>query len=628
MKAVLFCLFALVALVAGTTVDRDVLFTRFQPASGWQMLGRAKATDKVTFTIGLKQRNMDKLHKIVEQITDPKHPEYQNYMSIKAINAMVAPAKKDKQQVISWLTKSGIMRTQIKDLADSLDVSTNVKTAEKLFQTAMHYYAHKTEGTVVVKNFGQYSVPKKVSKYIDIVAGLSTFPVPHLTAKKRSQRKGGKGAPMDTVGIVAQSIAALYNLPSSQTTGSAPQTSVGVIEFQGQNFAPADSDAYAQSVGIQIVDVPANQTIGPNDPTNPQTEAELDIQMVQTVNTETSPWFWLESGQGWLYQFGTHFFSTQAVPQVNSISYGWWEGDQCTIDPDECQALGVSSEGYVNAVNAQFAKIAARGIALISASGDSGANGRTDPDCTTPQLRAAFPGSSPYVTTVGATQINNPVPLPTQPAACTNSGLSCPQSGQEVAVSYDVASFASGGGFSNYAATPTWQKSAVQAYLNSGVALPPASYFNSTGRGAPDIAAVGHNNIIEQSGQLEPVGGTSASAPINAAIIGLLNQAVLAKTGKPLGFLNPFLYQAYADNPLNFNDVTIGDNKCTEDGCSASCQGFVCTKGWDPVTGLGSLNYGNLLNYINSEKFAPHKATAAWKAAHATKKHHHHNKKH
>jgi subtilase family serine protease len=607
-----FLLLAIVALavvaVSANIVERDVLYTRYQPASGWTMLGRAKATDKVFFTVGLQHRNMAKLEKIVSEVSDPTHENYQEFMSIKAINDLTAPAKKHHDAVVTWLVNSGVKRTAIKSFRSALDVHTTVAVAEKIFATHMHYYANVKEGTVVVKQYGPYSAPKKIAKYIDIVTGLSTFPIPHLTLKKRKTHKG-KGAPLDTVGIVAQSIQALYNLPSTQTPNSAPQTSVGCIEFQGQNFAPSDSDYYAQQVGVTIVDVPANQTIGPNDPTNPQTEAELDIQMIQTTNTEASPWFWLESGNGWLYQFGAHIFSTQNVPQVNSISYGWWEGDQCTIDPDECQSLGVSSQGYVNAVNAQFAKIAARGIALVSATGDSGANGRTDPDCSTAQLRPAFPGSSPYVTAVGATQINNPVNnLPTQPAACTAVGLVCPSGGQEVAVSYDVASFASGGGFSNYAAQPSWQATAVNAYLNSGTTLPPASYFNSTGRGFPDIAAVGHNNIIAQSGALEAVGGTSASTPINSAILAYLNQAVIAKTGKPLGFLNPFLYQAYAANPLNFNDITVGDNKCTEDGCSASCQGFLCAKGWDPVTGLGSLNYANLLSYVQSNKFAPHKA--------------------
>jgi len=53
-----------------------------------------------------------------------------------------------------------------------------------------------------------------------------------------------------------------------------------------------------------------------------------------------------------------------------------------------------------------------------------------------------------------------------------------------------------------------------------------------------------------------------------------------------------------AAHPQAFNDITTGDNICTEDGCSSSCYGFHCSKGWDPVTGLGSPVYPEMLNYI------------------------------
>jgi len=99
-----------------------------------------------------------------------------------------------------------------------------------------------------------------------------------------------------------------------------------------------------------------------------------------------------------------------------------------------------------------------------------------------------------------------------------------------------------------------------------------------------------------------------------------LNEIALKKSGKPLGFLNPLLYQAFAADPTIYHDITVGDNKCTEQGCGATCQGFLCAPGWDPVTGLGSPNFLKLSNYVTShlEK----------KAASAPKKHHHHDKKH
>jgi len=392
----------------------------------------------------------------------------------------------------------------------------------------------------------------------------------------------------------------MYGIPL-ETAGAAPGTSVGVIEFQGQNYAPSDSVTFAQNVGINEIPVTAADTVGPNDPTNPQIEATLDIQMVASVNPAATAWFWLEDGQGWLYQYVFHYFQTKAVPQVASISYGWSESDQCDIDPNECQSLGVDSQGYVNRCTAEFQKIALRGLSLLASSGDSGANGRTDPDCTDPNLRPAFPASSPFITAVGATQVNNPntnLPNPLPPV-CNNQGYACISGGQEVAVSYDVASFASGGGFSNYAPTQSWQQDAVNNYFKVAQNLPPAGYYNTTGRGYPDVAALGNAVLIYQGG-IQPVGGTSCSSPIWAGVVSIMNAASIKKSGKPLGFLNPFLYKMAAACPACYTDITIGDNICTEDGCSATCYGFTCSEGWDPVTGWGSPNLPAILSYIAS----------------------------
>jgi len=124
--------------------------------------------------------------------------------------------------------------------------------------------------------------------------------------------------------------------------------------------------------------------------------------------------------------------------------------------------------------------------------------------------------------------------------------------------------------------------------------------YNKGGRGFPDVSALGSEILILTDGEIEAVGGTSASSPIFAGIIGLINDKVNTASGKPLGFLNPLLYKMHADCPNCFQDIIKGDNICTEAGCSAACKGFVATKGWDPVSGLGTPNYQNMLTYITS----------------------------
>jgi len=149
------------------------------------------------------------------------------------------------------------------------------------------------------------------------------------------------------------------------------------------------------------------------------------------------------------------------------------------------------------------------------------------------------------------------------------------------------------------AARPDYQNSAVSTYLTSGVALPAASYYNGAGRGFPDIAALG-SAILIYDGAIDTVGGTSASCPIVAGTFALLNDFVLQKTGKPLGFLNPLIYQMAAAHKAAFTDITVGDNICTEGGCTATCTGFKCTTGWDPVTGWGTPVYSEMLAYIQT----------------------------
>merc|ERR1712187_513758 len=121
------------------------------------------------------------------------------------------------------------------------------------------------------------------------------------------------------------------------------------------------------------------------------------------------------------------------------------------------------------------------------------------------------------------------------PAACTalGSGYKCASGGTEVAVSSQVAGFTSGGGFSTYTPMPSYQQEAVQAYLNSGVKMPPSTYYNSSMRGYPDIAAMGNNFGVhlDMYGGWTTVGGTSASSPTVAAVIGFLNDVSQKTSG-------------------------------------------------------------------------------------------------
>jgi tripeptidyl-peptidase-1 len=196
----------------------------------------------------------------------------------------------------------------------------------------------------------------------------------------------------------------------------------------------------------------------------------------------------------------------------------------------------------------------ARGTSIFMSSGDGGVGGTQSTNCTT--FVPAFPSTCPFVTSIGGTTGFSP----------------------ERAV--DVSS----GGFSNIFSTPAYQSSAISTYLaKQGSKY--NGFFNPKGRGFPDISAQGTNIPIVLNGKLGTVGGTSASTPIVASIVALVNDRLIAAGKPPVGFLNPLIY---SNGSSAFTDITSGNNP----GCNTA--GFSATTGWDPITGYGTPVFGKL----------------------------------
>lgn len=230
--------------------------------------------------------------------------------------------------------------------------------------------------------------------------------------------------------------------------------------------------------------------------------------------------------------------------------------------------------------NDRYMKLGLAGTTFVYSSGDYGVAGNSGQCCTkakcaggtynsgtTGTFNPSFPGTCPYVTSVGATQI---VPG----SAVTSAEEACET------VIY------SGGGFSNVFAMPSYQSSAVATYFSAHKPTYTATQYNNsqTVRGFPDVSANGANYVVVVDGSLSLIYGTSASAPVFGAVITLINEARAAAGKSSVGFINPTIYA----NPAAFNDITSGGNQ----GCGTA--GFTAVAGWDPVTGLGTPSYSKL----------------------------------
>lgn len=329
------------------------------------------------------------------------------------------------------------------------------------------------------------------------------------------------------------------------------------------------------------------------------------------INTNTS--MSTEEGPGFGYALENFMLlnlaQSPSIPYVLSMSLGSLSWDSCNL---MCQ-LGAQSRQFTfsqcmqyvqytqrqvcmmdtgaqaDRISREFMKLGMRGMTLLAATGDGGSHYSFQPfpgDTIGSVLNQVscqynfptFPAASPYVLGVGGTQWNG-APSITQP----------------------IAWAASGSGFSWRFPRPPYQEAAVSSYLklNAGSSgFPGSKYYNTTNRAYPDVSALADNVPIVMGGFPTLTGGTSASTPTFAGIISMINDARLQK-GKPsLGFVNPALYQLAAQYPgVLFYDVTVGNSACASDG-SCCNTGFPASKGWDPVSGLGSPLFPGLLAHL------------------------------
>ncbi|WP_338204145.1 S53 family peptidase [Candidatus Nephthysia bennettiae] len=175
-----------------------------------------------------------------------------------------------------------------------------------------------------------------------------------------------------------------------------------------------------------------------------------------------------------------------------------------------------------------------------------------------------FPSALPTVTSVGGTTM-----------------FQTPQGTyqKEAAWGNPISEAGTGGGLSQHFKRPAYQK-------GPGV----DNQFSNGNRQVPDVAAVADQNTgyhVVLGGRDHQIGGTSAAAPLWAAVTALIDQDFQKRGLKPVGFANPALYwMAQNGSQLPsppFHQVTEGNNLA-----------YLAAPGWNYCTGLGSLQAGAL----------------------------------
>src|SRR5215472_11847068 len=384
---------------------------------------------------------------------------------------------------------------------------------------------------------GGLHVPAELDGVVLAVLGLDDRPQASPQIRRASGIAAAAAATAAPTSYTPIEVAQAYSFPAG--TDGTGQT-IAIIELGG-GFGAADLDSYFSRLGITgpsvtAVGVDGGSNVAGQDPRGADGEVLLDIQVAGAAAPGASQvvYFAPNSDRGFVDAVTT---AVHASPTPTVVSISWGQSE----DSWTGQARA--------ALDSAFADAAALGVTVTAAAGDNGSGDRVSDG----RSHADFPASSPHALACGGTILRVDATGAVSAETVWNDGA---QGG------------ATGGGVSDAFALPSWQASAgVPGQAGSGRA----------GRGVPDVAGNADPRTgyqVRVDGQDTVVGGTSAVAPLWAALICRLAQA----TGRSFGLMQPLLYAGVSagTTAAGFRDITQGNNGA-----------YTAGPGWDACTGLG-----------------------------------------
>ncbi|HEX3456383.1 MAG TPA: S53 family peptidase [Candidatus Baltobacteraceae bacterium] len=399
----------------------------------------------------------------------------------------------------------------------------------------VHLKRCETGGVTFRGREGSLSVPAELEGIVEAVLGLDDRPQASPRVRIAAQPQAS---------FTPVQVASLYDFPAGVTgTGQC----IAILELGG-GFTQTDYDTYLSSLGVNSQSVAIVSVDGGRNAPGEDSDADVEVMMDAEIAGAVAPgaslaiYFAPNTDQGFVDAVTTAVHDSTHKPSVISISWG-------APEPNWTQQART-------ALNSAIAAAASVGVTVCVASGDGGSSdGLSDG-----QAHADFPCSSPYALGCGGTTLS-----------ATGSRISAESAWDD-----------SGGGVSSYFALPQWQAKA-------GVPPPPAG--STGGRGVPDVSADADPNSgyrLRVDGSEMVAAGTSAAAPLWAALVALMNQQL----GHNLGFVNASLYAVpgYPNSPGPLHDITSGSNGAYKAG-----------PGWDPCTGLGSPDGGRLSQALGAK---------------------------
>jgi subtilase family serine protease len=522
---------------------------------------------------------------LLAQQQDKSSPNFHKWLTPEQYGDRFGLTRGDIGMIAAWLQSQGFTIQKPARARNWIAFNGTAGQVQAAFHTQIHNYL--VNGTVHYANATAPAIPLALAGIVSDIRGLNDF---HPEPPKYSANQLAKVHPIadftnGTLGqefIAPGDLATIYDITPLYNAGTnGAGQSIAII---GQtDIDPFDIAAYQTLFSLPVV-APTVVLYGPdpcggnlnNCNPNDQIESDLDLEVSNAVARNATIYYATSTD---VFTTVTNVIDNNLAP-VMTMSYGG-----CELDNQDGLA-------FLQAV-AQQAN--SEGITWMASSGDSGAAGCDFGTVGQNGLQVNVPASIPEVTGVGGTEFDEGGNYGQYWSLNNNAnGGSALSYIPEIAWN-DTAEAgaldATGGGVSTYYALP---------YYQSGI-----SGIQGSMRNVPDVslsASNGNDPYFLCAQELCPteflaVGGTSASTPGFAGMVVLLNQ-YLATQGTqptPLGNINASLYSLAKTTPLAFHDITTGNNivPCqagTPDCPGSGMYGYNAGPGYDPVTGLGSVD--------------------------------------
>jgi kumamolisin len=561
-----------------------------------QRLGLAPQSQGLALVFPLRA-DIAGLERFATEVSTVGSPRYGHYEPIAALVRRFGASLGDRLRVTQFLHRAGARHVRIDATGLFADATLSVGQAGRLFGASISRFHAARAGQYVAPAAGS-EVPAGLRGAVTGVVGLNTRPV---VAQPAVQMASGAAFPRTATRFSTDQTPSGYQhrtgTPSGCAAGQAdrgftpnqyldaygysPLHALG-LNGQGERVSLIEIDGFRYSdlrtfAGCFGLSIPAINGFGVNikHPLTPIGETELDLQVMDAAAPQLKAIDVYESRArpaDVLQSITAPLQNRGRVPDVISVSLG-------VCEPSLALAVGRSG---LRAVEGALALETASGISVLASSGDAGSSSCIVGGGPLPVKALSFPASSPYVTGVGGTNFVLNDANQIQSETVWNDAP------------YDIS--AGGGGTSVLFPRPGYQN----------------GFVSQRHRNVPDVAMLadllpGYNIFCSVkacqgygSGWVA-VGGTSASSPLFAGGLALIDQLLRQSGRQSLGLANSLLYKIqrrYASDGV-FTDIQTGNDDLgpyLPGGNRRPLGCCVAAPGYDRASGLGSPNLAKLAN--------------------------------